>query len=423
MDTEQLSDVLSEFARTMVTDFAIQGILDHLVKRIVDLMPITAAGVTLIAGSLDPRYVAASNGEALRFEKLQTELREGPCLAAYLTGQPVLVPELRTEKRFPKFAPRAVAAGLEAVFTFPLRHGDSQLGALDLYNGSAGALPTDSMSAAQTLADVAAAYLLNAQARADLQLSSDRASAAALHDPLTGLPNRALMLERLKHAFGRARRTGSICAVFFVDLDNFKAVNDTYGHRAGDELLIAVAGRLIGTLRPGDTVARMSGDEFVILCEDMAGEAQTDAIRARVDAALAVPLVVLGTELRVTASIGVAFTDSGDGAPERLIHDADQAMYRMKHSRDQQRHLADLRGDAHPVAGRSVDRSVRVVPAELVSPRELEVLLMIAEGAGNGEIAARLVIAETTVQSHVQHILRKLGARNRTDAVARYLRG
>ncbi len=97
MVEEELADVLSEFARTMVTDFPIQGILDHLVKRIVDVMPITAAGVTLISTELEPRYVAASNDSALRYEMLQTELEEGPCLAAYQTGVAVSVPDLNTD--------------------------------------------------------------------------------------------------------------------------------------------------------------------------------------------------------------------------------------------------------------------------------------------------------------------------------------
>src|ERR1700734_1923870 len=121
MRSGDLSDVLSEFARTMLTDFPIQGILDHLVKRIVDVLPVTAAGVTLIAPGLEPRFVAASNAAALRYEKLQTELGEGPCLEAYYTGQAVAVPDLRAEHRFPRFIPRAIEAGLAAVFTFPLR--------------------------------------------------------------------------------------------------------------------------------------------------------------------------------------------------------------------------------------------------------------------------------------------------------------
>jgi GAF domain-containing protein len=131
----QLSDVLSEFARTMLTDFPIQGILDHLVTRIVEIMPITAAGVTLITPTTNPRYVAASDESALRYEELQTELGEGPCLAAYRTGQAVAVADLRDEDRFKLFGPRALEAGLSAVFTFPLHQGDKRLGALDLYHG------------------------------------------------------------------------------------------------------------------------------------------------------------------------------------------------------------------------------------------------------------------------------------------------
>src|ERR1700736_869739 len=105
---QQLSGVLSEFARTMVTDFNIQAILDHLVERIVDVLPISAAGVTLISPGADPRYVAASDQSALRFEALQTELGEGPCLMAYQTGEAVAVADLRDESRFPKFTPRAL---------------------------------------------------------------------------------------------------------------------------------------------------------------------------------------------------------------------------------------------------------------------------------------------------------------------------
>ena len=146
MSSEQkLSDILGEFARTMVTDFPIQSILDRLVESIVDILPITSAGVTLISPDAMPRYVAASDDSALCFEELQTELGEGPCLAAYHTGEAVTVSDLRGETRFPNFAPRALIAGLAAVFTFPLRHGDAQLGALDLYRDTPGTLSHKAM--------------------------------------------------------------------------------------------------------------------------------------------------------------------------------------------------------------------------------------------------------------------------------------
>lgn len=340
---QQFSSVLSEFARTLVTDFPIQGILDHLVQRIVDVLPITAAGVTLISPDTDPRYVAASNESALLFEELQTELGEGPCLVAFHTGEAVAIPDLRHDPQFPNFARRALDAGLVAVFTFPLRHGDAQLGALDLYRGSPGPLDTATMDAAQTLADVAAAYLLNAKARADLRDSSDRSLELALHDALTGLPNRTLLIERLDQAVRRGRRSGNRAAVLFADLDRFKQVNDLYGHAVGDELLVAVAQRLILAVRPGDTLARLSGDEFVILCEDLNESAEVDAIAARVVATMAVPFVLSGVAVNVTASVGIAFSGRGDQLSEQILQDADTAVYQAKRKGGARHQIVDLR--------------------------------------------------------------------------------
>jgi diguanylate cyclase (GGDEF)-like protein len=340
---EELSDVLSEFARTMVTNFPIQGILDHLVRRIVDILPVTAAGVTLIAPGVDPRYVAASDPSALRYEMLQTELGEGPCLAAFDTGNSVSVPDLRVASDFGKFVPRALEAGLAAVFTFPLRHEDMRLGALDLYRDTPGPLSQKSTVTAQTLADVAAAYLINAQARADLQDSRDQSRAAALHDPLTGLPNRVLILQLLEHAFRAGRRSKKIAAVFFVDLDRFKDVNDTHGHQTGDELLIAVSQRLTGMLRPGDNLARLAGDEFVIVCEDLADASAADPIAARLAEELGRPFSLTDVEITTGASIGIAFTGPDVDSPEALLHDADLAMYRVKHNRRRTHGVVDLR--------------------------------------------------------------------------------
>ncbi len=326
----KLSQVLGEFASTLVTDFPIQAILDQLVERIVDVLPVDAAGVTLISPGLTPRYLAASDKNALRFEQLQSELKESPCLLAYSTGLPVTISDLHDDRKFSQFSARAVDAGLHAVFTFPLRHEDERLGALDLYRMTPGRLEADAMAGAEIFADVATAYLLNAKSRSELVESSDRAHHLAMHDSLTGLPNRALLIERLEHAIARNERSELSVAIFYADLDRFKAINDTYGHQMGDELLIAVGQRLTRLLRTGDTVARLSGDEFVILCEDFADPSQAHVLAERIQVALGTPFDVCGVDLNLSASVGVAFAGAGCDVPDRVLQDADSAMYLAK---------------------------------------------------------------------------------------------
>jgi diguanylate cyclase (GGDEF)-like protein len=340
---ERLSAVLSEFARTLITDFPIQGILDHFVGRIVEVLPVTAAGVTLISAGTAPRYIAASDAAALRFERMQTDIGQGPCLSAFQTGRAVSVPDLRIDNRFPRFAPAAADAGLAAAFTFPLRHDDSRLGALDLYRDTAGDLDPHDMDTAQTLADVVAAYLLNAQAREKASEASDELRYCALHDHLTGLPNRLLFQQRLEHAAQRARRSHTHAAILFVDLDHFKLVNDTHGHRAGDELLVAVGERLSRVVRPGDTLARYSGDEFVLLCEDVHDAADAEILARRVEQAFARPFVLPCKELAVTASVGMAFAGPAEDISNDLIVQADVAMYQAKRDGRGAHHVIDLR--------------------------------------------------------------------------------
>jgi diguanylate cyclase (GGDEF)-like protein len=348
---DRLSDVLSEFARTLVTDFPIQGILDHLVRRIVDVLPISAAGVTLISPTTEPRFIAASDESAMQAERLQTELGEGPCLAAYHTGSAVSVADLHEDGRFPAFSAQALAQGLVAVFTFPLRDGDRRLGALDLYHTSAGALDDAAMEAAQTLADVTTAYLVNAQTRADLRAASEVARQASLHDGLTGLPNRGLLLERLEQAVARSTRSQRRVGVLYVDIDHFKHVNDTFGHHVGDTLLRAVTRRIVALVRPGDTLARLSGDEFVILCEELEADTQAELVASRIVAAFAESFRLSGANVPVTVSVGIALlsteaensTDLVVSQPspgvrgsahrrvaERLMREADLAMYQVK---------------------------------------------------------------------------------------------
>jgi diguanylate cyclase (GGDEF)-like protein/PAS domain S-box-containing protein len=164
----------------------------------------------------------------------------------------------------------------------------------------------------------------------DRKRAEDELAHQALHDHLTGLPNRALLLDRLEHALERSERSGTSVAVVFLDLDRFKLVNDGLGHDIGDELLVAVADRLRAGLRPADTVARFGGDEFVLVCEDVADERSVTAISEAVLHTLSTPVEVHGRTFHVSASLGVAMGTGTVATPEELIRDADAAMYRAK---------------------------------------------------------------------------------------------
>ncbi|HSE02846.1 MAG TPA: diguanylate cyclase, partial [Methylomirabilota bacterium] len=152
----------------------------------------------------------------------------------------------------------------------------------------------------------------------------------AFRDSLTGLPNRALFMDRLTHALTRAERAGSNIAVLFLDLDRFKILNDTLGQEIGDRLLVEVAHRLAACLSPEDTVARLGGDEFALLLEDTSDLGAATALAERVSAEIQRPFAVDGRDVLISASIGVALTGGGSMQPEEVLHNADLAMYQAK---------------------------------------------------------------------------------------------
>ncbi len=158
---------------------------------------------------------------------------------------------------------------------------------------------------------------------------SEQMTHLAQHDALTALPNRALFVDRLEHALQLTRRRGSRLAVLFCDLDGFKSVNDRFGHAAGDALLVEVAQRLGSCVRDSDTVARLGGDEFAVLLEDVHSEDRVSAVCERILGCMRDRIPVAGRQLAVTASLGVAYSDSAASA-DTLIRNADMAMYQAK---------------------------------------------------------------------------------------------
>ena len=159
--------------------------------------------------------------------------------------------------------------------------------------------------------------------------SEQRIRHQALHDPLTRLANRTLCRDRLEHALAHAERSGSSAAVLYVDVDDFKRINDLYGHGAGDAVLVSLARRLAAAVRPADTVARLGGDEFVVVCEDV-DERAALSLGWRVATAVQEPVEVAGSQHRLTASVGIALGAGEPTDPEGLVSNADAAAYRAK---------------------------------------------------------------------------------------------
>ncbi len=191
--------------------------------------------------------------------------------------------------------------------------------------------------------------LLSLEDVSGAKATEDQLRHDALHDELTGLPNRRLIIDRLERAMTRARRTGSRLAVFFIDLDDLKRVNDTHPwkHRAGDQLITSTAAAVREALRDADTLGRLGGDEFIAICEDLLDESTVDEIGRRILAAAIEPITIGGETVRPGASIGIA-TNAEDEDVEQLLRRADSAMYRAKMAGGSRVVRAD--SDGRPVA-------------------------------------------------------------------------
>jgi diguanylate cyclase (GGDEF)-like protein/PAS domain S-box-containing protein len=236
--------------------------------------------------------------------------------------QPVVVDDVRSETRFGRSAFLA-ASGVRSGVTVIIEGGAQPFGILSAHALTERAFAADDVNFMQAVANVLSSAV-------ERRRGEERSRHAALHDELTGLPNRRLALDRIGHALRRRGRAPGSVAVMMLDLDRFKVINDSLGHAAGDELLLALVPRLRDRLRPSDTIARLGGDEFVAVCEGLAGPRDAVSVAERLAASVAQPMMLSGGSHQVSVSVGIAVASRPQDTPESLLRDADAAMYRAK---------------------------------------------------------------------------------------------
>jgi diguanylate cyclase (GGDEF)-like protein/PAS domain S-box-containing protein len=302
--------------------------LPELMKRAVcaaaELLDVEYAGIYELRSEEEVFTLQASTGLTGEGAGSFTIPATSRCQAGFALAQrrPVIVEDWSLEQRFEKHQPVRdldAQSGIAVIVDGPER----PFGIFELQSRRFRIFTKDDVNFVQSLVNVLADAI-------ERRVTEEEIRHQAVHDPLTNLPNRVLFLDRLAHALAQSRRRRAKVAVLFLDLDQFKLVNDSLGHAAGDELLIAVALRLKDALRAEDTVARFGGDEFGLLIEDLEHERDAIAIAEHLAGRFARPFVLRGVDHFVAASIGIAVAHQGTERPQALLRDADAAMYRAK---------------------------------------------------------------------------------------------
>ena len=319
---QSLLERLSRIQRSIVHRAALQDVLDGIVAGASELLGDEMSALRLVEPHNPSQMVmAAATGLS---GPLLDSLRRGP-VGEGVGGAAISTGELTVQERYSDWegAMKEFAdSGLQAAMAAPVHENGVPVGSLTVASFRPG------RQYSPTEQEVLLAFAEHASLALTDARNFEDAVHQAFHDSLTGLPNRALFLDRLEHAHARSRRSGSPVAVLFMDLDAFKNVNDSLGHAAGDELLVLVAGRLRRWLRPSDTAARFGGDEFAVLLEDLDGPMAARRVADRILESLREPFSIQGQEVHIAGSIGIA--TSGMPGSDDLLRNADLAMYRAK---------------------------------------------------------------------------------------------
>jgi diguanylate cyclase (GGDEF)-like protein/PAS domain S-box-containing protein len=306
LQSHDLAELMAEAATTATATLGVDGAGVFELGEGGESLTIVA-GVGLPEGSVGPGRIPLSEAAEVGY--------------TIATAAPVIVEQMATEKRFVP-SPTVLKLGIVSSLSVPIEGLSHPFGVLNVHSYEPRQFSDDEV---EFLTAIATLIVVAVERNRDEQATRH----AALHDPLTGLPNRTLALDRLSQALARRQREGIEVGVLMLDLDRFKIINDSLGHAAGDEALLALAPRLTAAVRPSDTVARLGGDEFVVICPDIDGARGVTQIAKRLASAVNRPVVLNSGEHFFTVSTGITLA-SQDDAPESMLRDADAAMYRAK---------------------------------------------------------------------------------------------
>jgi len=324
-----LRDGQAEILEMIARGAPLPAVFDRLVRLIESQLAGVACSILLVdedglhlrhgaAPNLSDAYCKAMDGVAIGPQV-------GSCGTAAYRREPVIVADIAADPLWRDYRDLAETHGLRSCWSAPILSSlGAALGVFATYSRTVREPTTTETRLVEVATRIASIAI-------ERKLAEDRIQFMATHDALTGLPNRALLRDRLAQAILFAKRYDRSATVAFIDLDNFKVINDTLGHNFGDELLKVVAKRMVDCVRASDTVVRLGGDEFVILFFDQAkGFDETSETLRKVRKTVANPVPVDGHTLRVTASIGVATFPSDGNDVDELLANADAAMYRAK---------------------------------------------------------------------------------------------
>jgi diguanylate cyclase (GGDEF)-like protein len=328
--TNRLREVsaLLEAGKAVNSALELDHVLDVILSSALELLEGKDGSIMLLEGRQRLRVMCSKGNDAAKDAVVEL----GAGVAGYVADnrEPLLITGEADRSIFKNLPLRAQR--VESGMSVPLVSRNEVLGVLNLNSGPEKQFTEYDLRAVSLFAEQAAAAIANARLFEMERAHTAELTYRAYHDPLTRLANRTLFVERLEDSLREDEGTPRRLAVLFLDVDNFKNVNDSLGHAAGDRLLVAVAGRIEGCLRQPDTAARFGGDEFAVLLRDAADDHAVGTAATRILQALENPFSIGGHEVFVSASIGVALPDEEDTTVDELLRNADVAMYMAKDS-------------------------------------------------------------------------------------------